>query len=180
MPALLSGAMVDFKTGKASQIGKITGVQVNEGELQFIWHSRPPLPMDGAWDGQSIPRQEFSQRFQAHLLKVQNAEKPRYELYEAGSLLGTLTGAELAAGADTRRFPELTTNRRGAELLKLIRQRGRLLTDAWLSEIGHKRPGMSQGQPLAAATTRADELGKQISELIKEIPLELRLVEAHP
>jgi len=136
--------------------------------------------MDTAWDERSISRQEFSKRVHAHLIKVQHADKPRYEFYEGSTLMGTLTGKELDAGIDTRRFPELTTTRCAAELLKRIRQRGRLLTDAWLTEIGHKRPGMSKSQPLAAATTRADELGKQISELIKEAPLELRIVEGQP
>jgi lysophospholipase L1-like esterase len=51
---------------------------------------------------------------------------------------------------------------RGAELLKLIHEKQVLLRDAWLSETGHKRPGVSKGLPLAAAQARATVLDEQI------------------
>src|SRR5256885_15996660 len=40
---------------------------------------------------------------------------------------------------------------RGAEILKLVQQRQRLLKDAWLTDIGHMRPGMNKGKPLPDA-----------------------------
>jgi hypothetical protein len=46
--------------------------------------------------------------------------------------------------------------------MKLIRERDRVLTDAWLNEIGHKRPGMAKGLPLAEAQAKAAELGEEI------------------
>lgn len=55
-----------------------------------------------------------------------------------------------------------TRDGRYAELLELIHERGRLLTDAWLNEIGHRRPGMKQGLPLVAAQARAAELNVKI------------------
>lgn len=57
-----------------------------------------------------------------------------------------------------------TSNGRSAELLQLIHERGRILTDAWLNEIGHRRPGMKPGLPLAAAQTKAAELNDKIRE----------------
>jgi lysophospholipase L1-like esterase len=53
----------------------------------------------------------------------------------------------------------------GKALLKLIEQRQRMLKDTWLTTIGHKRPGMNQGLPLAEAKAKADELGRQIRAL---------------
>jgi hypothetical protein len=53
----------------------------------------------------------------------------------------------------------------GEALLKLIEQRQRMLKDTWLTTIGHKRPGMNQGLPLAEAKAKADELGRQIRAL---------------
>ena len=50
----------------------------------------------------------------------------------------------------------------GAEVLKLVQQRQRLLRDAWLTETGHKRPGMRPGLPLAEAERRAQEIGAKI------------------
>lgn len=53
-------------------------------------------------------------------------------------------------------------------LLKLIAARRKLLSDAWLTATGHKRPGMAVGKPLAQAQREAAEIGKKIeAELVK-------------
>jgi hypothetical protein len=43
----------------------------------------------------------------------------------------------------------------GAEVLKLVQQRERVLKDAWLTHVGHQRPGMGRGKPLPEAETEA-------------------------
>ena len=48
------------------------------------------------------------------------------------------------------------------ELLKLVTQRMTLLHDAWLSQIGHKRPGVKAGLPVAEAEAKAAELRQAI------------------
>jgi hypothetical protein len=53
----------------------------------------------------------------------------------------------------------------GAAILKLVRQKQRLLKDAWLTDTGHQRPGMNKGLPLADAQTKATELEAQIRAL---------------
>ncbi len=54
------------------------------------------------------------------------------------------------------------------EAAKLIRQRGRLLCDAYLNEAGHQRPGMTKGLPIAEAEPKAADLEKQIRALVAE------------
>jgi lysophospholipase L1-like esterase len=49
-----------------------------------------------------------------------------------------------------------------AELLKLIRERGRIATDAWLSDTGHLRPGMTPGVPVDEARSKAEKLAPKI------------------
>lgn len=44
---------------------------------------------------------------------------------------------------------------KGGEILKLVQQRQRVLKDAWLTYIGHNRPGMSKGKALADAEAEA-------------------------
>ncbi len=44
-----------------------------------------------------------------------------------------------------------------------IHKRGRLLCEAWLSEIGHLRPGVPAGLPLTEAQARAAEIGRKLS-----------------
>ena len=53
----------------------------------------------------------------------------------------------------------------GAEVLKLVQQRERVLKDAWLTHVGHQRPGMGQGKPLAEAESAARELAAKLREL---------------
>lgn len=53
-------------------------------------------------------------------------------------------------------------------LLKLIAARRKLLSDAWLTATGHKRPGMAAGKPLAEAQREAAAIGGKIAaELAK-------------
>lgn len=47
-------------------------------------------------------------------------------------------------------------------LLKLLAARRKVLSDAWLTATGHKRPGMAVGKPLADAEREAAEIGRKI------------------
>ena len=44
------------------------------------------------------------------------------------------------------------------ELLALVAQRQKILHDAWLSHVGHNRPGVPVGPPLTEAHRQAQEL----------------------
>ena len=58
----------------------------------------------------------------------------------------------------------------GDAILKLSQQRQRLLKDAWLTDVGHLRPGMKAGLPLAEAQQQAKQLGEQIRKLANVRP----------
>jgi len=58
----------------------------------------------------------------------------------------------------------------GPPLLKLIQQRQRMTKDAWLTDVGHQRPGMNKGLPLTEATAKATEIEKQIRQLAAPFP----------
>ena len=74
--------------------------------------------------------------------------------------LGAKELANVESGADmVRAHPN------GPQILKLVQQKQRVLKDAWLTDTGHKRPGMSTGLPLAEAQARAAELDTQIRAL---------------
>ncbi len=68
------------------------------------------------------------------------------------------------AGADQ---PEalMASHPRGAEILKLVQQRERVLKDAWLTRVGHQRPGMGPGRPLAEAEDEARKIGTALQAL---------------
>lgn len=56
-----------------------------------------------------------------------------------------------------------------AKVYQLVHERRRVLTDAWLTDIGHKRP-MPAGLPLEKAKARADEIEKRIQGLLTSAP----------
>ena len=61
-----------------------------------------------------------------------------------------------------------STKEPSPELLKLVTQRTALLHDAWLTEVGHQRPGVKKGLPLAEALKKAKELDSQIRLLVEK------------
>jgi hypothetical protein len=72
-----------------------------------------------------------------------------------GAPQSEITGAKTADDL-FRGFPQ------GEAVWKLCQQRQRLLKDAWLTEVGHRRPGMKPGLPLAEAQQKAEDLTEQI------------------
>jgi lysophospholipase L1-like esterase len=64
---------------------------------------------------------------------------------------------------------DLSTNPRASELRKLVHDHVHVLGDAWLTEIGHKRPGVNPGLPLPEAQARAAEVEGKIRAIIAEL-----------
>lgn len=56
------------------------------------------------------------------------------------------------------------------ELLKLVRERRKLLGNAWLTATGHKRPGVAAGLPLPEAEAKAAALEEKIRALLGPAP----------
>ena len=52
----------------------------------------------------------------------------------------------------------------------LIHDRQRLLTDAWLTDVGHKRPGMAVGLPIVEAQAKAAEIDASIQKILPNLP----------
>ena len=59
---------------------------------------------------------------------------------------------------------EWATGPAGKDYAAKVRKHGRILTDAWLAETGHLRPGMARGLPLAEAQAQAAAFRRQIVE----------------
>jgi len=59
----------------------------------------------------------------------------------------------------------LESQPRGEEVLKLVQQRQRLLKDAWLTEVGHSRPGLNRGKPLADANQESAAIEARIKDM---------------
>jgi lysophospholipase L1-like esterase len=75
-------------------------------------------------------------------------------------LVGELSGDDRPAAMEF--MNKLHDPATPTELIKMIHQRGRILSDAWLTDIGHSRPGMTKGLPLEEAQPKAKELSDAI------------------
>jgi lysophospholipase L1-like esterase len=64
---------------------------------------------------------------------------------------------------------DLAANPKGVELQKLVHQHVHLLGDAWLSDIGHKRPGVNPGVPVPEAEAKAAEVEGKIRTAVAEL-----------
>jgi lysophospholipase L1-like esterase len=62
------------------------------------------------------------------------------------------------------------TPERNADLLKLVHQRQNGLHAAWMSHVGHKRPGVKPGLPMEEALEVANEQNQRIVELLNKLP----------
>ena len=54
------------------------------------------------------------------------------------------------------------------ELIASLQSRRTVMHAAWLSHVGHKRPGMKPGLPVDEARSSVAELGRTISRLVEE------------
>ena len=158
------------------EYGPITDLARDGGSLRFTWTTPILLP----WPADlPIPPDRWF-RGRERSLYVTGLALPRYELSEGGNRLATVDGERLAKGiglADTA-FPDLSVNRRAVELRDLVAKRERLLTAAWLSAVGHTRPGVAPGLPLEEAKRQAAALEAKARELARPVALKLELTPA--
>ncbi len=157
--------------------GVVTEFRKVQSAYEFKWTTRPPLPRDSAWDQSAPdldPRNGFNNQ---HRLVISGLPHGRYTLWEGDRVLGSMLSAQLVGGLDLRNYPELITNRRAQEVLKLVRQRERLLSAAWLTAVGHQRPQTPAGLPLDEARAKADPLDDQLRKLCEPVTLAMKLVQ---
>ena len=178
IPNVTANAVMNFSAGSSGGMGETYSVKREDGDLSFTWRTVPPFPLQGfpltATYGKS--KKTYPPHGQTHALVIRGTVAPRYDLFENGKFLATVTREELASrGIDTRRFPDLITSKRGREILDLTRKKNALVRDAWLSAIGHKRPGLPQGIPVPDATAQAEVLSQQIKELQRPVELHFHL-----
>lgn len=87
----------------------------------------------------------------------------------AREILGHLGAAEEWIRHD-RPDALLQSHPRGAEVRRWVAQRQVLLRDAWLAHVGHRRPGLAQGKPLAEAAREADDMTGNLQAVAAPFP----------
>ncbi len=159
------GGPINIGTGISQESGNDEPIEIDDMDYEGII----PSPVDPAWDRDSLEQSPASDLLGNLWIGAKPLKAPRYDVFEGDKLVGTLTSHELQSEseADIRLLESLSLNVRSATLLKKITARQRLLTDAWLNEIGHLRPGMSKGKPLTEALAEAAKLSDEIESLVQ-------------
>lgn len=163
---------------KQSTAEEITLLNANESEgLKVECHARLGLPIDPTWDRDSLEIAKSAKWLNRHCVAMKALKGPRYDIFEGDKLVGSLTAVELqsAFGGDLGSLETLSENIRSKELLNKITARQRLLIDSWLNEVGHLRPGMSKGKPIAEAIAEAAKLTDEITAISQPTKLALTL-----
>ncbi len=157
------GGPISIGTGISQESGNDEPIEIDDMDYDGII----PSIVDPAWDRDSLELSPSSVLLGHIWIGAKPLKAPRYDVFEGDELVGTLTSHELQSEseADIRLLESLSINVRSATLLKKITARQRLLGDAWLNEIGHLRPGMAKGEPLAKAIAEAAKLSDEIELL---------------
>jgi lysophospholipase L1-like esterase len=178
VPVINSSAVVDFATGKSAGMGDTRDFRKRDGEFSFTWVTQPPVPLIGFQLESTFHKTTTTlpPHGQIQSVIVRHAQAATYRVFAQDELLTTVSRDELAAGVDTRQFGSLITTDRARHILQLLHSRNRIIGDAWLTFVGHKRPGLPKGHSVQEAETEAASLDRQIRELSRPVELQLRLV----
>jgi hypothetical protein len=167
---------INAETGKTIR-GQVGDLKIGRDDVRFTWLSKVPMPYDPSWDSKLAERERIAAHLNRYRLMIAGMAGDRFELLEGKETLGRddFTRKQLAEGLDLLTLKDLSTNRRSAELWKLVAERQRLLGLAWLTDVGHKRPDTPKGIPLEEAQKKAAELEKQIRKLAEPAKITLTL-----
>jgi lysophospholipase L1-like esterase len=168
-------AEIDLKMKRALN-GSVKNVAVTDSAVRFEWTCKLPWPADPRWHPKLEKLEKLKDHLNRHELIVSRASHPRYTIFEGDVRIGETSRDALKLGLDLTQFPELSTNRRAAALWKLAEKRQQLLGLAWLTDVGHNRPGTAKGIALDEARKQAATLETQIRALATPRPIALQLV----
>ena len=97
--------------------------------------------------------------------KQQRKSDPAFTMAPDGVHCNAI-GHEMIADAILNAWGVQSREPLSKELLDLVRQKNRVLHDAYLSHVGHKRPGGKPGLPVEEAEAKAKELNAKIDSLV--------------
>ncbi len=148
------------------------GTVVAHPDYTTIAFSVPvPMPIDPALNFTEEQSKSVRDRYYQLLFSVRNERAASCTVTVAGTAPGTFSRAQLAEGVSLTAAVETLGKARVDKLLPMVHTVRAMLTDAWLTDVGHKRPGMAQGLPIDQATETAKKQEIEIKAIAAPIPL---------
>jgi lysophospholipase L1-like esterase len=161
--------VVDARNGRLRGVTGTIEAHVNYTTLTF--HAPVPMPIDPALNLTEEQRKAVRDRYDQMLFRVRNERAATCTVTIAGTEPGTFNRAELADGVSLMPAIETLGKARSDKLLRMVHEVRAMLTDAWLTDVGHKRPGMAQGLPIDQAIETARKQESDIKALAAPLTL---------
>jgi lysophospholipase L1-like esterase len=133
-----------------------------DGDIDVRWNCRVPGPASPGAEVVSLGNCNLLECGDHHVLRVSDTPAGSYRVFEGDTSLGTFTDVQLREGIDVRQINVASINQAASELAGLVTARQRLMRDAWLTHVGHLRPGIPKGLPLDLARAESEKLTVQI------------------
>ncbi len=174
VPALVAEAELDARAAKAVR-GQVSGLRTEGGGLAFAWTTPLPMPVDPAWDLESLDVERTFDRLSRYRLRVTGLAPGRYRLEADGRTVAEADAAALARGLDLNRLADWPTVAAARRVLALVQQRRRTIYKAWRAGLKTGREGAGQ-EALRRAEAETADLDRQARDLARPRPVAVRIV----
>ncbi|HOW18102.1 MAG TPA: SGNH/GDSL hydrolase family protein [Phycisphaerae bacterium] len=144
-PAVSCEARIDAADLKAVA-GDVTNLRRDGQGIAFTWRMPPPMPMDPAWDAESIAIEKVRERFNRFRLTVTGLTAARYRLSADEPDAVEVDRAELERGLDPLGCAAFSAGRRGGAILALVRKHQQASRAAWQKDIATTAPSSAKGR----------------------------------
>ncbi|MDX1964491.1 MAG: SGNH/GDSL hydrolase family protein [Pirellulales bacterium] len=140
--------------------------------LRILYTAHPPFPQETTWSKELVPVARAA-RWNAQIIKITGLEPGKYNLCWNEQILSMVTHEELAAGINLDTYLDTPRQQTARELLKICRQSSELQKLAWLSEVGHQRPGIAAGLSLSEMREKCQSLTVEMNKLCQPGKIDL-------
>lgn len=155
---------------------KILAARPNSASFTFALPR--PMPADPAWSVRAKEVEKFNEKVNRYGLKVEGlggalAVRIGNSKDKEGTRRVPIKADEIAKGIDLAELLHVSPDRNAPDIGKLIDEKHRILHSAWLTHVGHNRPGMPRGLPIEEARKKATALDEEIRKLCKPREIEV-------
>jgi hypothetical protein len=133
------------------------------------------MPIDPALNLTEEQRNAVRERYDKLRFRVRNERAANCRVTIMGTDPGTFNREQLAEGIPLIEPIKTLGKADSDKLLSIVHALRTMLTDAWLTEVGHKRPGMTQGLPMIQADAAERKQESEIKALAAPIRLEIEV-----
>jgi hypothetical protein len=173
-PTAVVDIAIDVKNDPPTK-SDIKIILVKKNSAAFTFSLPRPMPVDPAWTARAKEIEEFDARINRHALKIEGLGgflAIRVGDPKAIVKRVSIRADEIAKGIDLAKVLDVSADK-SAAVWKLIDEKNRILGPAWLTHVGHNRPGTPKGLPFEQALKKAAGLDEEIRKLCQ--PTEVRL-----